>query len=180
MKKKLLILCVCLLAIAILCFPMKTQFREGGTTFYSALAYRVIVWHVLSSDENGPRTGRDIYLFPNNFRDYEYYYEWRFGAKFDENATAAPATTEVPTELQPPTETPAPASTKAPTPAGPALPVYVPGSIKLDEGSVSEFLFRATKRYAYYHIPGLLSGLVPEGAIAELLKIQVKNRRKWC
>ena len=96
MKKKLLILCVCLLAAAVLCFPVKTQFKEGGTAFYSALAYRVIVWHAISpsTDENDTHilTGTDVYLFPRNFHDYEYYFERRFGARFDKTETPTTGT----------------------------------------------------------------------------------------
>ena len=110
MKKTLLILCACLFVAAILCFPMKTQFKEGGTTFYSALAYRVIVWHAIgpSTGESDPHilTGTDVYLFPRNFHEYEYYFERRFGAKLDENTATAPTTAEAPTAT--PDEPPAP------------------------------------------------------------------------
>jgi hypothetical protein len=80
MKKILIIAGVILLIAAILCVPIKSQFREGGTTFYSALLYRVIEWNVLQPDLT-KITGRDVYFFPNNFREYDYYYEQRTGQK---------------------------------------------------------------------------------------------------
>jgi len=50
-----------------------------------------------------------------------------------------------------------------------ALPVYVPGSIKLDEIS-GDFSFTPTKRRIYYQIPGPVIELVPEGTIDELFE----------
>ena len=74
MKKKIIIALIIVTVLAVLVVPFKTQFKEGGTTMYTALAYRVIVWRALMN-EGERKTGTEFHFFPNNFHDYEYYFE---------------------------------------------------------------------------------------------------------
>jgi len=74
MKKKIASAAAILIVLAVLLFPIKTQFREGGTTFYTAILYRVISWHaIISADEM--KTGTEVHFIPNNFHDYAYYFD---------------------------------------------------------------------------------------------------------
>jgi len=50
------------------------------------------------------------------------------------------------------------------------IPVYVPGSINLDNSIGDDFSFTPTKRRAYYLIPSAVIELVPEGTIEELFE----------
>ncbi len=73
-KKKSVIITIVLLAtLILLCIPMKTQFNDGGTVVYSALAYKVIVWHAIIA-EGQFKSGTEFYVFPNNFHEYDYYF----------------------------------------------------------------------------------------------------------
>jgi len=74
MKKKLVVAMIILAVLAALLVPIKTQFRDGGTTFYTAILYRVISWNALiNADEK--KTGTEVHFIPNNFRAYEYYFD---------------------------------------------------------------------------------------------------------
>ena len=74
MKKKIAAAAVILVILAVLLFPIKTRFRDGGTTFYTAILYRVISWHaIISADEM--KTGTEVHFIPNNFHDYAYYFD---------------------------------------------------------------------------------------------------------
>ena len=74
MKKKIAAAAVILVILAVLLFPIKTRFRDGGTTFYTAILFRVISWHaIISADEM--KTGTEVHFIPNNFHDYAYYFD---------------------------------------------------------------------------------------------------------
>ena len=74
MKKKIIIALILVAVLTVLVVPIKSQLKEGGTTMYTALAYRVIVWRALMN-EGERKTGTEFHLFPNNFHDYKYYFE---------------------------------------------------------------------------------------------------------
>jgi len=103
MKKKLAIAMTIVAVLAVLLVPIKTQFREGGTTFYTAILYRVISWHAII-DEGEKKTGTEVHFIPNNFHAYEYY----FDRSQPETTTPAPdtasaqTTTDAPAEPSPP------------------------------------------------------------------------------
>ena len=62
------------LVMALLLFPIKLTYKDGGTTTYNAVLYKVIIWNILDQNEpGGYRRGSEIHLFPNNFHDLEYY-----------------------------------------------------------------------------------------------------------
>ncbi len=50
--------------LAIACIPIPATLKDGGTRTYSALLYRVIVWHRLAG--SGYSTGVEVQLFPHN------------------------------------------------------------------------------------------------------------------
>lgn len=64
MKKfvKVTIIIICLL---VLFLPHKSIYRDGGTTTYSALTYKIIIWHRISPEKTYEDT--DFYIFPFNF-----------------------------------------------------------------------------------------------------------------
>lgn len=72
-RKKMLIAVIIVLIITILIFPIKTRYKEGGTITYTSLLYKVIIWHAIEKVD--VKEGTDVYFFPNNFHDYQYYYE---------------------------------------------------------------------------------------------------------
>lgn len=57
MKKKIII-AVILLAMVILCFPIRTQLKDGGTVQYTAILYRVSKVHRLIPIEEAQREGK--------------------------------------------------------------------------------------------------------------------------
>lgn len=74
MKKKIVIIGITVVVFVILVFPIKVQYKEGGTIMYNSLTYKIIVWNALMG-ENEIKTGTEVHLFPNNFHDYAYYLE---------------------------------------------------------------------------------------------------------
>ena len=71
--KKIIILIVILI---ILLFPMKLQYKDGGTIEYRSLVYKIIKWHRLDNYyDGGYKTGTEIYFFPNNFKPIDYFVE---------------------------------------------------------------------------------------------------------
>ncbi|HIZ19275.1 MAG TPA: hypothetical protein H9674_00250 [Firmicutes bacterium] len=52
--------------LAIACIPIPATLKDGGTRNYSALLYRVIVWHRLAGGGGGYSTGVEVQLFPRN------------------------------------------------------------------------------------------------------------------
>lgn len=67
MKKYILVIFIILV---ILLVPIKFKYKDGGTTEYKALLYKVIKWNTLEG-----RRGTDFYLFPNNIHSIDYYKE---------------------------------------------------------------------------------------------------------
>ena len=73
MRKKIIII---LIVFLILIFPIRLQYKDGGTIEYRSLTYRIIKWHALDDYyESGFKTGTDFYLFPNNFKSIDYFYD---------------------------------------------------------------------------------------------------------
>ncbi len=68
-KKKIIIL---LAVLVVLLFPIPSVYKDGGTRTYTSLTYKIIVWHKMK-EPNGYKTGTEIYFFPNNFHDLDYY-----------------------------------------------------------------------------------------------------------
>jgi len=89
MKKKVASAVIVLFALAILLFPVRMQFRDGGTTFYTAILYRVISWNALIN-EGEKKTGTEVHLIPNNFHSYEYYFN-REASEPDATSSTGPA-----------------------------------------------------------------------------------------
>ncbi len=72
MKRKNIRLLIILGIVVILLFPIRNVYKDGGTTTYTSLTYKIIKWNsMIPVDEI--KTGIEIYLFPNNFHDLEYY-----------------------------------------------------------------------------------------------------------
>lgn len=73
MKKMIIVL---IFILIILLFPIKLQYKDGGTTEYKSLTYRIIKWHRLDDYyENGYKTGTEVHFFPNNFKPIDYFIE---------------------------------------------------------------------------------------------------------
>lgn len=53
MKKKLKYRCVIFLSLLILLFPIKLQYKDGGSIEYRAILYRVIKVHRIDSQKEG-------------------------------------------------------------------------------------------------------------------------------
>ena len=59
---------VLLLLVFILFFPIRRVYKDGGTREYSAVLYRMIIWHQLDPEEpDSCRTGLEFQPFPFNF-----------------------------------------------------------------------------------------------------------------
>ncbi len=59
---------VCALIIGLI--PIKINVKDGGTRHYCALLYRITVWHVMESTNEGETTyfnKTQFYIFPFNF-----------------------------------------------------------------------------------------------------------------
>ena len=74
MTKKNKIILLIIGIVIILLIPIRTTLDDGGTVVYNSLTYKIIDWH----EENityieGYKTGRNVYLFPNNFKTVKYY-----------------------------------------------------------------------------------------------------------
>ena len=73
---KKFIVVVCVIVLLVLCVPIPIGPYESGTRTYSALLYKVVVWHSNSlwMDKNGkpvegiPDGTVGIYFFPNNMK----------------------------------------------------------------------------------------------------------------
>jgi hypothetical protein len=74
LKKKIkLIMCIVVVLI-ILFAPFNIQrYKDGGTATYTALSYKLIVWHQLDDSIDGYKAGTEIHFFPNNFHNLDYY-----------------------------------------------------------------------------------------------------------
>ena len=84
-RKKII---VAILMLSFFCLiPVRSPLNDGGTVIYSAVLYKIIVWHQINLnarvftnsngkqiDNNEPEflTGTYFYIFPMNFGDKEY------------------------------------------------------------------------------------------------------------
>lgn len=67
MKKKTVIIILIVLFI-LLIIPVPLKLKDGGTTTYNAVLYRIVVWHALDENEpSGYKTGTEFHIFPFNF-----------------------------------------------------------------------------------------------------------------
>lgn len=74
MKKKRKLLIYIIVVLIILFTPFNIQrYKDGGTSTYTSLSYKLIVWNQLDNSPDGYRTGKEIHFFPNNFYDLNYY-----------------------------------------------------------------------------------------------------------
>jgi len=88
MKKRKIITTVFVILLIICLIPFPISYKDGGTVKYSAVLYKVIVWHTMNPgydynkvDSNGKYigtepfylTGTDVYIFPFNFGDKGYW-----------------------------------------------------------------------------------------------------------
>ena len=70
MKKKLIIISIIVGVLAILFTPIPTgTYKDGGTTVYSALTYKIVNWNRLVNGEY--YTNTSVYFFPDNFKSYD-------------------------------------------------------------------------------------------------------------
>jgi len=70
MKKVGIIIFVIVFLLLICLIPIKTVQKDGGTVVYSAVLYKVIIWHrgyITEQNEPDFITGTDFYFFPFNF-----------------------------------------------------------------------------------------------------------------
>lgn len=78
-RSKIILILAIVLVMVLFLFPIKLTYKDGGTTTYNAVLYKVIIWNILDQNEpGGYRRGSEIHLFPNNFHDLEYYEEITF------------------------------------------------------------------------------------------------------
>ncbi len=66
--KKKLIIVFAVMAVALLLIPVRKVYEDGGTQTYTSLTYKVIVWKQIDG-----KSGTELYLFPNNFHQLDYY-----------------------------------------------------------------------------------------------------------
>ena len=70
MKKVGIIILVIVFLLILCLIPFRTVQKDGGTVVYSAVLYKVIVWHrAYINEQSEPDfiTGTDVYIFPFNF-----------------------------------------------------------------------------------------------------------------
>lgn len=81
-KSKIILILAVAFVMILLLFPIKLTYKDGGTTTYNAVLYKIIVWNILDQNEpGGYRRGSEIHLFPNNFHDLNYYEDITFPSK---------------------------------------------------------------------------------------------------
>jgi len=68
MKKRTKILLIVFGLMIILLFPVKQMYKDGGTTTYTSILYKVIKWKTLDG-----KTDIDFYIFPFNFKSLDSY-----------------------------------------------------------------------------------------------------------
>ena len=66
--KKKLIIVFAVIAAVLLLIPVRKVYEDGGTQTYTSLTYKVIVWKQIDG-----KSGTELYLFPNNFHQLDYY-----------------------------------------------------------------------------------------------------------
>lgn len=72
MKKKNLVLIIVIILILIV--PIPVAYKDGGTTTFTSLTYKIICWNSMDDNyENGYKTGIEVYFFPNNFKSLNEY-----------------------------------------------------------------------------------------------------------
>ena len=60
--------------IIIIMFPIKVQYKDGGTMEYRAIVYKIIKWHRFNDNyESGIKEGTEIHIFPTNYHSLDYY-----------------------------------------------------------------------------------------------------------
>lgn len=73
MKKKT-ILILCLVVVFVLLVPISAAYKDGGTTTFTSLTYKIICWNAMDDNyENGYKTGIEVHFFPNNFKSLDEY-----------------------------------------------------------------------------------------------------------
>ena len=70
MKKKLWILAILVVLLAVLVIPIPTGvYKDGGTREYTALTYKIVDWNRLTA--NGVYDATRVYWFPHNFQSID-------------------------------------------------------------------------------------------------------------
>ena len=70
-KRKLTTVIVAVCAV-LLFLPIPATIKDGGTKTFTALLYRVVIWHRLDlSCEGGYKTGVELQLLPDNFKSLD-------------------------------------------------------------------------------------------------------------
>ena len=52
-RSKIILILAIVLVMALLLFPIKLTYKDGGTTTYNAVLYKVIIWNILDQNEPG-------------------------------------------------------------------------------------------------------------------------------
>lgn len=82
MKKRNKLILLIIAIIIILLIPIKVTLDDGGTIVYNSLTYKVIIWHEEDiTYESGFKTGKEVHIFPNNFKTVKYYSELASGER---------------------------------------------------------------------------------------------------
>ena len=63
-----LIIVFAVIAVDLLLIPVRKVYEDGGTQTYTSLTYKVIVWKQIDG-----KSGTELYIFPNNFHQLDYY-----------------------------------------------------------------------------------------------------------
>ncbi|MBC8569674.1 hypothetical protein [Zongyangia hominis] len=71
-KKRIVTAVIVFLSLLVLLTPLTATYKDGGTRTYTALLYKVIVWRPLEEGEDH-KTGTEVYIFPDNFHDLDFY-----------------------------------------------------------------------------------------------------------
>ena len=70
MKKRWILLIFIIFVFAILLFPIKHSYKDGGTVEYRAILYSVIFWHRLDENyESGFYEATEFKFLPFNYLD---------------------------------------------------------------------------------------------------------------
>ncbi len=60
--------------IIFLFFPIRIQYKDGGSVEYKATTYKIIKWHRMNENyDNGIKEGIEFHFFPTNFHSIDYY-----------------------------------------------------------------------------------------------------------
>lgn len=69
------IIIICIIVVLILIIPIPTgKARDGGTKTYTALTYKIVVWHHFCDDDKVFAETK-VYFFPSNYLSLDELFE---------------------------------------------------------------------------------------------------------